>query len=89
MTKNACNNENDKSGETSSKIWRKFKDVRRCPLKSDEWRKRQIGKKDKFGENWKVMSKGVSWKVVILTKNGKFGENDEFAILVTSYVVGT
>lgn len=67
-----------------SKIWRKFKDVRRCPLKSDEWRKRQIGKKDKFGENWKVMSKGVSWKVVILTKNGKFGENDEFAILVTS-----
>ena len=67
MTRNACNNENGKSGEISSKVWRKFKDVQRGPLKGDEWRKWQIGKNDKFGENLKVF-KGASWKVVILTK---------------------
>ena len=58
MFRNAHNNENSKFGENSRKVWGKFEDFQRGPFKSGD-----------FNKNSNYRSKGVPWRVAILTKN--------------------
>lgn len=73
MFRNVSNNENGNFGENSPKVCKKFKDVRRGPLKSGNF-----GENGDCAENLpKIKRKfneiftGAPWKVAILTKMAK------------------